>query len=248
MYFTASTPLSFSQRTFSLLAVGGLHLLAALGLMALVQPVVQHLAKPLRIDLVAAAPAPAGPPEPVVEAPKPLPMKRQEPVKPVREIKPVPPVPVTPPVIQAPPEPAAVAPAAYTAPPPPIDPAPAVVPEGGSGKVAPVAAGGKGGGGDGGAGEAEQGARHDADYLHNPKPQYPRASRSLGEEGTVWLRVQVSEAGRALQVLVDTSSGFSRLDRAAREAVANWCFEPARRGPQAVTTWVRIPIAFALDR
>jgi protein TonB len=90
--------------------------------------------------------------------------------------------------------------------------------------------------------------RFDADYLNNPAPEYPRASRSLSEEGRVLLRVQVGEDGRALQVLLDTSSGFARLDRAAREAVARWRFVPARQGQQAVTGWVKVPVVFELNR
>jgi len=88
--------------------------------------------------------------------------------------------------------------------------------------------------------------KFDADYLHNPAPAYPRASRDLGEEGRVLLRVEVSAEGRALQVLIETGSGFARLDRAAREAVAQWRFVPARQGQKAVSAWVKVPIFFEL--
>jgi protein TonB len=90
-------------------------------------------------------------------------------------------------------------------------------------------------------------ARFDADYLDNPKPLYPHASRRLGEEGKVVLRVFVSAEGDAKQVEVKRSSGFQRLDLAAEKAVARWRFVPARRGEQAVTAWVVVPIVFSLD-
>lgn len=90
-------------------------------------------------------------------------------------------------------------------------------------------------------------ARFDADYLDNPKPLYPRASRRLGEEGKVVLRVFVSAEGDAKQVEVKHSSGFQRLDHAAQEAVARWRFVPARHGEQAVTAWVVVPIVFSLN-
>jgi protein TonB len=96
--------------------------------------------------------------------------------------------------------------------------------------------------------EPVQAPRFDAAYLQNPAPPYPSASRSLGEQGRVVLRVQVSEEGRALQVLIDSSSGYPRLDRAARDAIANWRFVPARQGQKAVVDWVKVPFVFELNR
>lgn len=90
-------------------------------------------------------------------------------------------------------------------------------------------------------------ARFDADYLHNPKPVYPALSRRNGETGKVLLRVRVSGQGSALELEVKQSSGFARLDAAARDAVSQWRFVPARRGDEAIESWVVVPITFALD-
>lgn len=90
-------------------------------------------------------------------------------------------------------------------------------------------------------------ARFDADYLSNPKPVYPTASRRLGEEGKVILRVHVSAEGAALDVQVKHSCGFARLDDAAKEAVGRWRFVPARRGTDPVDSWVAVPIVFSLQ-
>jgi protein TonB len=90
-------------------------------------------------------------------------------------------------------------------------------------------------------------ARFDADYLSNPKPIYPSASRRLGEVGTVLLRVHVGAEGKALHVEIKTSSGFHRLDHSACEAVAQWNFVPARRGSKAVASWVVVPIVFSIS-
>lgn len=89
-------------------------------------------------------------------------------------------------------------------------------------------------------------ARFDADYLQNPKPTYPHASRRLGEEGKVLLRVFVSADGSPEKIELRSSSGFHRLDHAAQEAVSRWRFVPAKRGDQAVTAWVVVPIVFSL--
>lgn len=90
-------------------------------------------------------------------------------------------------------------------------------------------------------------AKFDADYLHNPKPTYPAFSRRAGEEGKVLLRVKVGADGTALELDIKQSSGFARLDAAAREAVAKWRFVPAKRGDEAIESWVAVPITFALD-
>jgi protein TonB len=90
-------------------------------------------------------------------------------------------------------------------------------------------------------------ARFDADYLSNPKPVYPVASRRLGEEGKVVLRVHVSAEGTARAVEVKHSCGFSRLDEAAKAAVEQWRFVPARRGADAIDSWVSVPIVFSLQ-
>lgn len=90
-------------------------------------------------------------------------------------------------------------------------------------------------------------ARFDADYLSNPKPAYPTASRRLGEEGKVILRVHVSAQGTALDVQIKHSCGFPRLDEAARAAVERWRFVPARRGDEAIDAWVAVPIVFSLQ-
>lgn len=87
----------------------------------------------------------------------------------------------------------------------------------------------------------------DAAYLSNPAPRYPLASRRLGEQGTVVLRVEVSESGTVSRLDVGSSSGSERLDRAALATVANWRFEPARRGRMAVASAVEVPIIFRLE-
>lgn len=90
--------------------------------------------------------------------------------------------------------------------------------------------------------------RFDAAYLSNPAPAYPSASRRMGEEGRVLLRVQVGADGRPTDVSIAKSSGFSRLDDVARETVLrSWRFVPARQGDQAVAGTVKVPIDFTLS-
>jgi len=86
-----------------------------------------------------------------------------------------------------------------------------------------------------------------ADYLDNPAPAYPALSRRLGEQGRVLLRVLVNVRGTSDEVQVQTSSGHTRLDEAARDTVRRWRFVPARRGAEPVSAWVLIPISFRLE-
>lgn len=87
-----------------------------------------------------------------------------------------------------------------------------------------------------------------AAYLNNPTPGYPPLARRMGIEGTVMLKVLVSQAGPALKVEVVHSSGHDVLDRAAVKAVLKWRFIPARRGDSPIDEWVQVPIAFRLNK
>lgn len=87
----------------------------------------------------------------------------------------------------------------------------------------------------------------DTAYLNNPSVSYPALSKKLGEQGRVLLRVLVSEAGRAERVTLYISSGFTRLDMAALEAVKRWQFSPARLGDKAVSGIAIVPINFQLS-
>lgn len=84
------------------------------------------------------------------------------------------------------------------------------------------------------------------DYLRNPPPTYPETSRRLKEEGTVWLKTSVDAKGRATQIDILKSSGFDRLDRAAKDSVKKWRFKPAQLAGLKVESMVEIPIVFQL--
>ncbi len=88
--------------------------------------------------------------------------------------------------------------------------------------------------------------RFDAAYLNNPPPRYPAASRHLGEQGRVLVRVYVDASGLPAHVELNKSSGYVRLDNAALEAVRRWRFAPARQGEQSIGAWVLVPVVFNL--
>jgi protein TonB len=83
-------------------------------------------------------------------------------------------------------------------------------------------------------------------YAKVVKPDYPDQARAQGWQGTTVLNVLVNQAGKSAKVLVYRTSGFNLLDDAAVNAMWRWEFYPARNGPQAVPSWVRVPIVFKL--
>jgi len=89
--------------------------------------------------------------------------------------------------------------------------------------------------------------RFSASYLQNPAPRYPLAARRAGEQGTVTLKVLVSVDGLPRRVEVEKTSGASRLDAAALDAVRRWRFVPARRGAAPIESWVLVPVVFRLE-
>lgn len=83
--------------------------------------------------------------------------------------------------------------------------------------------------------------------LQMPDPDYPPLSRERGEQGVVMLQLAVDASGRLGEVNVLRSSGFARLDKAARAAVQRWRFQPAIENGQPVAAQLTLPVRFALD-
>ncbi|MBN0989208.1 energy transducer TonB [Amphritea pacifica] len=79
-------------------------------------------------------------------------------------------------------------------------------------------------------------------------PPYPRLARKRGIEGQVVLRAEIGRDGAVEGVKVEHSSGSDLLDQAARDAVQQWQFVPARQNGLAVASYVRVPVDFVLEK
>lgn len=77
-------------------------------------------------------------------------------------------------------------------------------------------------------------------------PAYPPAALRVREEGTVLLRVEVDSHGHPAEVSIERSSRSRELDRAAREAVSQWTFEPAIEDGRPVASSVTVPVDFRI--
>ena len=99
-------------------------------------------------------------------------------------------------------------------------------------------AGGSGSGGSGAGSSAANAIRATGSIA---RPPYPTISQENGEEGTVVLKIMVSPDGKVTNVGVAKSSGFARLDRAARNAGKNGRFQP--------NGWTEytVPVSFKLQ-
>lgn len=84
------------------------------------------------------------------------------------------------------------------------------------------------------------------EYLQAPAPNYPSVAKRLGEHGKVLLRVLVDQSGRAERAEISQSSGFTRLDQAARAAVLRALFKPYLEDGKPVPVFAMIPIVFEL--
>lgn len=183
--------------------------------------VLQTSSAPTVTGVLLAPPAP----EPVIEPPKPLPVKHPEPMPepvPLPEPEPLPKIPLSPPEVE-------MSDSAITQEiPAPAPPAPVEEgePESEQAQVIPP--------------------RIDASQLDNPAPAYPLHSRQMREQGRVLLDVYILPDGSVGEVRLRESSGYPRLDRSALEAVKGWRYVPAMRGGVAIPYWYVQSINFTL--
>jgi protein TonB len=82
------------------------------------------------------------------------------------------------------------------------------------------------------------------EYVRADPPVYPRESARRHEYGTVLLRILVDAAGRPANIQVERSSGYERLDDAARKAAAKFLFRPHEVNGTRQAAQVLIPIGF----
>ena len=69
----------------------------------------------------------------------------------------------------------------------------------------------------------------------------------MGEEGRAVIRIVTDDTGRVIRTTVVESSGSSRLDQAAVDAVRNMRCKPYTENGRAVSATANQPIVFKLD-
>jgi protein TonB len=77
-------------------------------------------------------------------------------------------------------------------------------------------------------------------------PRYPTASRLAGESGTVRLLFLISTQGEVEQSRIEKTSGFDRLDDAARDALSLCHFKPGTVDGRPERSWARLDYVWRL--
>ncbi len=87
-----------------------------------------------------------------------------------------------------------------------------------------------------------------AGYVFKPNPDdyYPAASRELKEEGLTKLKLCYDLQGKPVEVTVDASSGFERLDEAALRYGQAVRIRPGLIDGQPLSGCVLVPVRFSL--
>lgn len=79
------------------------------------------------------------------------------------------------------------------------------------------------------------------------KPEYPSASKRMEEEGTVQLKFLVGVDGKVLESAIEKSSGFRRLDEAARAGLSKCQFKPGTLDGKPQQSWASMKFTWRLE-
>ena len=79
------------------------------------------------------------------------------------------------------------------------------------------------------------------------KPEYPSASKRLEEEGTVQLKFLVGVDGKVIESAIEKSSGFRRLDEAARAGLSKCQFKPGTVDGKPQQSWASMKYTWRLE-
>jgi protein TonB len=77
-----------------------------------------------------------------------------------------------------------------------------------------------------------------------PQGEYPPGALAQGLEATVVLKLLVDETGRVAEATAVDDPGNGFAEAAVRIAKRYFRFQPARRGDEAVATWLRFTVRF----
>lgn len=225
MSYPEARPLG--RRLTGLLLVGLLHVVLIYALtQGLARKVIEVVRNPLEVKIVETV-------KPPVEKPPPLPTPKVAPPALPR---------IAPPEVKVQPPPPPALPSVSSV--KPAEPAPAPAPAA-SAPAPPQPAAGSG---QGVAAKPHVPVRTPAvvDARACEKPRYPPASVRANETGTVLLSFLIDVSGKVLESRVDRSSGFHRLDEAARSGLSLCKFKPATVDGKPEQSWAKIEYEWKL--
>ena len=86
-----------------------------------------------------------------------------------------------------------------------------------------------------------------ADFNTCAKPEFPKASLRNEETGTVTLSFLIGTDGRVADSKIVKSSGFSALDKAAKEGIGKCKFKPTMVDGKPEQAWMQMQYVWTLD-
>lgn len=86
-----------------------------------------------------------------------------------------------------------------------------------------------------------------AEYLNNPRGDYPAMAARQGWQGVVTVLVHISTQGKVMSVAIKKSSGRKILDDDALNVIKTWAFTPRKRGDTPVEADVTVPYEYVLE-
>ncbi|SAK48587.1 TonB-like protein [Caballeronia hypogeia] len=189
-------------------------------------------AKSITAQLISETPQPAPQPVSVETPPQPKPVPQPVPKpQPKPKVKPkVEPKPTPMPVTEAPSQ--IAAPAPEPTPPAPAQPAPPPAAAPAIGKPSMDLA-------------APKNVAHLSCNI--AQPDYPAMAKRRGETGTSIVRLTVGLSGKIENVTLQKSSGSSRLDDAALDAVRGSACSPYKENGEAIRATATVPFVFSLN-
>lgn len=129
-------------------------------------------------------------------------------------------------------------PAEFVAPPAPVDEQP-LAPSAVEAPAAPAAAAP--------SGAATPKVITAVQYVRPPHVEYPMASRRLGEQGRVVVRVLIDRNGQAERVELHQPSRYPRLNDAALKAAREALYRPYSENGEPLVVWALVPVLFELN-
>ncbi|NOT34015.1 MAG: energy transducer TonB [Candidatus Eisenbacteria bacterium] len=81
---------------------------------------------------------------------------------------------------------------------------------------------------------------------HRVAPEYPEVLKLAGFEGRVTFQALIGRDGRVARIEVMGRDANPMFENAARAALLQWRFEPARAAGHPVAVWVAVPFRFTL--
>lgn len=93
----------------------------------------------------------------------------------------------------------------------------------------------------------EPGIQQSPQLISNPVPRYPLEALERGWQGLCTWKAKLNRQGQLEQIQLLQSSGYSKLDQSAFDALKTWQWLPAKDSNGTAEVWVQVPVRFQIS-